>query len=242
VDDLPFHVTSAQLLAVFKQRHSPRLSSFFVPTRISWYDLFAIIITVIVVLLFPVDLAIINIINDDDDDDDDDDGGGDDNDDGDGDDDDDDDVAYSVIGGWCRDCGVGSSWSSMCGRQCQCCPRRRRSRQLGPDISQLAVEAVLVRRSTGPGRQRPAPVKTESRAGRRGGWWRDNSTVGAQVGGRTGTCWSQQAGVGDMHDVAMRYWVTLNLTSRVIKLPDVIFNCTMTNINVDTETSKQQLC
>ena len=87
----------------------------------------------------------------------------------------------------------------MCGRQRQ----RRRRRQLGPDIAQLAVEAVLVRRATGPGRRRPAAVRAEPGAGRRARRRRDHAAVRAEVGRRTSSSRRQQAGVGDVNDVAV---------------------------------------
>jgi len=111
--------------------------------------------------------------------------------------------------------GGSSSRCSVCGRQRQCRSAGRRRRQLGPDVAQLAVEAVLVRRQPpAPGRRRASTVDAEacSRAGRRRRRRRDDAPVRAEVGGRARSRRSrQQSRVGNVDDVAMRHRVTLHL-------------------------------
>ena len=95
--------------------------------------------------------------------------------------------------------------------------QRRRRRQLRPDIAQLAVEPILVRRPPPSAARGPAPpVRRQAQAtGDRRRRGRDDSTVGAEVGGRASAGRGvEQTGVGDVDDVAMRHRVTLYLPQR----------------------------
>jgi len=125
-------------------------------------------------------------------------------------------ITHSVSSRRCGAAGCGSSRCSVSRCQSQCRSGRRRRRQLGPYISQLAVEPVLMRWSTGSGRRRPAPLRAEPCAGGRGRRRRDDSAVRAEVGGGTGTCRGQQAGVRNMNDVSMWHRVTLNLSYQYV--------------------------
>ena len=95
-------------------------------------------------------------------------------------------------------------------------------RQLRPDIAQLAVEPVLVRRApTAGARRRPATVRQRPAgggSGRAAGGGarrrRDDAPVGAEVGGGTGAGRRQQPRVGDVDHVAVRDRIALHLPRR----------------------------